>query len=53
VIEADGALEAKLAAYVAVMPKIFESLKGSPMVPLAVGTNGNGNGNVVAKPPRR
>lgn len=32
VIEADGALEAKLTAYREVTPKIFEALRGSPMV---------------------
>lgn len=42
VIEADGALEAKLAAYTAVMPKIFEAMKGTAFVPsIVMGSNGN------------
>ena len=44
VIEADGALEQKLAAYTAVMPKIFEALKGTAMVP-AVVMAGGGEGS--------
>lgn len=33
VLDADGALEQKLAAYTVVMPKIFEAMKGTAMVP--------------------
>ncbi len=42
VIEADGALEQKLAAWERTMPKIFESLRGSAMVPSVVMGNGGG-----------
>lgn len=36
VLQADGALEQKLAAYTAVMPKIFEAMKGTNFVPSIV-----------------
>jgi hypothetical protein len=46
VIEADGALEAKLAAYTNVMPKIFEALRGTAFVPSVVmGGGGSQNTN--------
>lgn len=41
VLEADGALEQKLAAYVAVTPRIFEALRGTAMVPqITMGQSG-------------
>lgn len=42
VIEADGALEAKLAAYVTVMPQIFSAMKGTAFVPSIVMGGGAG-----------
>lgn len=45
VLEADGALEQKLAAYIQVTPKIFEALKGTAMVSqVSMGGGHNGNG---------
>jgi regulator of protease activity HflC (stomatin/prohibitin superfamily) len=44
VLEADGALEQKLAAYTVVTPKIFEALRGTPMVP-QINMGGGSNGS--------
>lgn len=43
VIEADGALEQKLAAYTTVTPKIFEALRGTAFVPSVMMGGGNGS----------
>lgn len=43
VLEADGALEQKLRAYVEVMPKIFESMRGTTFVPQIVMGGPNGS----------
>lgn len=49
IIEADGALEQKLAAYVQVTPKIFEALRGTAFVPqFVMGGGAAGQGNTAA-----
>jgi len=48
VLDADGALEQKLAAYTVVMPKIFQAMRGTAMVPSIVmgGTPGQSTSSV-------
>lgn len=48
VIEADGALEQKLAAYTVVMPKVFEALRGTSFVPMVTMGGNNGAGGSTA-----
>lgn len=50
VLEADGALEQKLAAYVTVTPKIFEALRGTAMVSQISMGAGTGGAQATALP---